>query len=126
MKLGSETGSMINHLKSREVKGEPIPTTGMGATILGWTDRHAATIINWDGKILSVQRDKATRKDSNGMSESQKYTFEPQPDSAVYTFKKDAKGLWREVAKSEKGRWVYTNGNGLRIGERDEYYDYSF
>ena len=44
MNLGTETGSVMNHLMSRMVRGEPAPRVGMGATLLSWTDRHAATV----------------------------------------------------------------------------------
>lgn len=43
MKLGRETGSLINHLLSHSK--EPAPAVGMGATILGWSDRHPATVV---------------------------------------------------------------------------------
>jgi hypothetical protein len=45
MKLGSQTGSVINHLQSRAVIGQPEPKPGMGCTILKWSDRGAATIF---------------------------------------------------------------------------------
>ena len=32
MKLGTETGSMTNHIYSRATKGQPDPAVGMGAT----------------------------------------------------------------------------------------------
>ena len=35
MKLGSQTGSVINHLYSRAVIGQPKPKVGMGCTLLG-------------------------------------------------------------------------------------------
>lgn len=45
MKLGTETASLINHLHSRAVIGQPEPVIGMGVTFLGWTDRSAGTIF---------------------------------------------------------------------------------
>ena len=46
MNLGAQTGSVINHLHSRAVIGQPEPKPGMGCTILKWSDRDAATIRN--------------------------------------------------------------------------------
>jgi hypothetical protein len=111
MKLGSETGSLINHVMSREsVK----PEIGMGATILCWSDRHAATIIKMTPKSVTVQRDKAIRTDKNGMSESQDYTYERNENGSISTFRLTKRG------------WRNKSGEGLRIGDRREYYDYSF
>lgn len=45
MRLGSQTGSVVNHLHARGTIGQPAPVAGMGATILHWTDRSAATIF---------------------------------------------------------------------------------
>jgi primosomal protein N' len=45
MKLGAQTASLTNHLQSRATIGQPEPTVGMGATLLGWTDRYAGTIV---------------------------------------------------------------------------------
>jgi hypothetical protein len=114
MKLGTETASMTNYLMSG-TKGEPTPVVGMGATILMWTDRHAATIVKVTPTQVHVQRDKATRIDANGMSEMQEHVFEADPTADVEIFRKTKRG-WRKAG----------GGHGLRIGDRDEYHDYSF
>lgn len=133
MKLGTQTGNVFNHLDSRAVRGEPALYVGMGATMLQWTDRHAATIIAI--KVIRkvtyaiVTRDTATRTDKNGMSESQEYTYSSNPNGTEYIFKKHPKtGFWKEVRMNGKtGRYVQmSTGTGLKIGVRDEYYDYSF
>lgn len=111
MKLGSETGSLINHVMAKESLK---PEIGMGATILCWTDRHAATIIKITPKSVTVQRDKATRTDKNGMSENQDYTYERNENGAI------------EIFRLTKRGWRNKSGEGLRIGTRREYYDYSF
>lgn len=130
MKLGTETNSLINHLHSRMVEGQPEPQIGMGATILSWSDRYAATVTAWDVKkmIVTIRRDTATRIDKNGMSESQEWTYEPDPNGTLYTFRQDKRsGAWNEVAfKPETGRWSKTGGYGLRIGVRNEFFDFSF
>lgn len=112
MQLGTQTASLMNHLMSRSTNGAPEPEVGMGATILGWTDRHAATVISWDGKILRVQRDKATRIDTLGMTDAQGYEYERDPEGCVYDYKRDRSGKWREVASdlAEVLRDVLTYG----------------
>jgi hypothetical protein len=127
MKLGTQTASLTNHILARSVIGQPEPVIGMGATTLHWTDRHAATIIHVGAKLIVVQIDKATRTDSNGMSESQSYSYERNPNGAKYTFRRDKNGMWSEVQWNEEThRFRKTGGPGLRIGERDEYRDFSF
>ena len=44
LKLGTETGSLINHLYSRSAQIDEI-AVGVGATIISWSDRRAGTII---------------------------------------------------------------------------------
>lgn len=111
MKLGSETGSLINHVMTH--CGQAEPKVGDGATICMWSDRHAATIIKVTPYTVTVQEDKAIRTDTNGMSESQTYRYEPDPHGATYTFRKTKNG-WK------------CKGVGLTIGVRRHYYDYSF
>lgn len=112
MKAGTETGSLMNHVMSR--LATPTPEVGMGATILMWTDRHAATIVKVTPTQVHVQQDKATRVDKNGMSDSQDYTYEPNPEAPIQVFRKTKRG-WRD-----------RSGQGLGIGYRCEYYDFSF
>lgn len=112
MKLGTQTGSLINHVATT-AKG-PIPEVGMGATICGWSDRHAGTIIKVTPKTVTVQQDIATRVDKNGMSESQQYTYKPNPDGATTTYRLTKHGFYR------------FKGTGVVIGLRDEFYDFSF
>ena len=113
------TGSFINNLM--QDSQQPVPAVGMGATQLSWTDRKAATIIevSKSGKKVMVQQDKATRKDTNGMSDSQSYVYRRNPN-----------GYTEEYSLRKNGRWVRVgddlNGSSLLIGYREEYYDYSF
>ena len=92
----------------------------MGATVIGYTDRNSATVIEVKGKTLTVQMDEATRTDSNGMSESQTYEFTPNPNGAkrVYTLRKN--GQWIAQGDSIK------NGGRIQLGSRSKYYDFSF
>lgn len=131
MKLGTQTASIMNHLHSRAVIGQPEPEVGMGATILCWTDRTPATIIEvirtWKILHIVIQEDRAIRTDKNGMSESQTYDFTPNLEARKQRYRRSAPGKWQAVALNENtGRWVATGGNGLRIGERDKYHDFTF
>lgn len=126
MKLGTQTASLTNHIYSRMTIGEPVTEVGIGATILHWSDRTPATVIAWDGKILTVQEDDATRTDANGMSECQDYEYTANPHGIKSYFRKDRSGAWVEVRRNPNtGRWIKC-GHWLRIGERDKYYDFSF
>lgn len=121
MRLGTDTNSATNYLLSG-TKGQPVPCVGMGATELLWSDRYAYTIMYVNPKCteIGVQRDRAIRVDSNGMSESQEYHYESQPDAEIvyYTLRKN--GAWVKKGESMRG------GSRMRIGQRIEYYDYSF
>ena len=133
LRLGSGTGSVFNHLDSRSVKGEPTPYVGMGATTLHWTDRHACTIHKVEeihGVIyITVTNDITKRIDTNGMSESQNYEYAPNPEGYPLIFKKHPEtGFWKQCeynAGTKRYRQL-RHGCGLKIGVRDEYYDYSF
>jgi hypothetical protein len=100
---------------------QPEPKVGMGATLVYWTDRHAATIVavSASGREITVQRDKAVRTDKNGLSESQDYTYSPDPEGPTYVATRRKNG--RYVLKGEPMR-----GTGVAIGHRREYYDPSF
>ena len=111
-------GSLFNQLMDNTEAREP--QVGDGATILMWSDRHAATIVEISrfktgkraGQIsaITVQEDKATRIDNWGMSDMQDYTYEADPTGSKKTFKVDARGQFK----------------GLLVGTRKHYYDFSF
>jgi hypothetical protein len=99
---------------------QPQPEVGMGATKLCYTDRHAYTIVEvLNKKTIVVQQDKAVRIDNNGMSDSQSYRYDPNPEAS------------REIITLRKnGRWVKRgdsmDGQVFAIGIRQEYHDFSF
>lgn len=113
MRLGSETGSLMNHLYASAAAVKP--EVGQGATVLMWTDRHAATIVKVTPATVTVQVDKATRIDKNGMSESQEYSYEPDPEGRLITFR------W-----TKSNQWKSSCGNRLLVGTRRSYHDFSF
>lgn len=136
MKLGSQTGSVINHLQARGTIGQPKPLVGMGATVLLWTDRHAATITNvtelsskrWEFEIV-VRDDHSQVIEGSTHDGSAVYAYTQNPDAWPQFFRSERDGgQWREVRMNEKGRLVLCSGGGrgLRIGEREEYRDPSF
>jgi hypothetical protein len=131
LKLGAETGNVVNHLYSRMVIGQPDPVIGMGATLLHWSDRTPATITNvfTVGKsvIIETREDNYQRIDSNGMSEEQDYEFTPNENGSIRFFRRDADGSWSAVKRNTTtGRWNKHGGAGVLIGVRERYYDYSF
>lgn len=112
------TGSLINTLMG--APADTTPKVGMGATILMWTDRHAATVIEViTPKKIVVQEDTATRTDNYGMSDAQSYDYTPNPNGVKRTFTLRKNGAWVMTGMAMQG------GTRLRLGVRDEYYDYS-
>lgn len=110
-------GSLTNLLMPN---ASQTPEVGSGATISYWTDRRAATVIEATDRVVKVQEDKATRTDKNGMSDSQSYTYEPNPRGAVHTFTKRKNGRFYEKGSA------MGEGAKLSLGFRDEHYDYGF
>jgi len=131
MKLGTETGSLINHLYSRMTKGAPVPEVGMGVTILHWSDRSAGTIVEvfkiGDDLAIAVTGDDYKIVSGSVMDGSADYEYTPRPDGNRSYYRFTAKG-WRSVWKNpDTGRWKLSDGgNGLIVGTRDRYYDPSF
>ena len=130
LRLGTQTGSLINNIMSRAVIGEPTPEIGMGATMLSWTDRNPATIVSvfTKGKTLyiGVKEDDAVRTDNNGFSESQTYDFSFNPQGGMIYYRKNAKGTWEGCyINQETGRFVKGHGS-ITIGQRSKYWDPSF
>lgn len=114
LKLGKDIGSVVNAaLVEKHIK----PEVGMGATILMWSDRHAATIVEVtaSGKTVTVQEDRAKRTDKNGCSESQTYEYTPNPEAPKRRFRLGKHG-WKQL----------NSGCHLSIGHRNTYHDFSF
>lgn len=130
MRLGSETASLVNHLQSRGVIGQPAPVVGMGVTFLHWTDRSPGTIFRvftvGKTQYIECRADDYKRTDKNGMSEEQEYRFTTKVNGGRSYYRIGRNGLWEAVKQNEAGRWVKSGGAGLRIGDRDAYHDFSF
>jgi hypothetical protein len=130
MKLGSQTNSLVNHIQSRATIGQPVPEVGMGATILAWTDRYPATIVEVQvikGRTyVTVQEDRA-KMISGDYYNPGEYEYTRNPEASFQTWRTNDKGFWEGTYFNPKTkRWVKNPGNGLRIGDRDKYHDPSF
>ena len=88
MKLGTETGSLINYIYStaccEDIKiGDP-------ATLTGWTDRYAATVSNLFTKgkydYISVQQDIADVVGGTGYGD-EVYEYSRNPNAHEVTFR---------------------------------------
>lgn len=113
------TGSFVNHVSGNSQ--QPTPEVGMGATILCWTDRQAATVVELPTpKSIVVQYDHAKRADSNGMSDAQIYDYTPNPNGHKVTFTQRKNGAW--VRKGE----TLKSGQRVALGYRAQYHDFSF
>jgi len=137
MKLGIQTGSVINHLYSRMTIDQPKPTVGMGATVLSWSDRYAGTITKvieiggskvWLYEIV-IREDDVKVIAGSQHDGSAEYEYTPDPDGRVYIFRYNRKNEeWVQgYISTETGRWKVSKiAKGVRIGERDQYFDPSF
>lgn len=135
LNIGTQTTSLVNHLHSRAVIGEPAPKVGMGCTILGWSDRNPGTIqsvTELTSKVYLYEIE-VTSDDSQVVSGSEHdgsatYKFTPCPAGYRSLYRKNKKtGFWEATHRNEAGRLVKTkSGQGIRIGERDKYRDPSF
>jgi hypothetical protein len=123
MHLGTQTGSLVNHLLSSSATREPV--IGEGATVLHWSDRTPCTVTGWDAgkQIVELREDLATCLDFD----MQTYEFEPSVFKASYWFKREKNGKWCQVFLNRTtGRWIKSKGMGLILGRREKYRDPSF
>jgi hypothetical protein len=123
LKLGTQTGSLVNHVLSSYNGVAPIE--GEAATVLMWSDRAPATVTHWDAQkqIVSLREDKSICTNF----EQQTYTYERNDLGATYNFRREKNGSWVQVFFNRTtGRWLKSKGPGLIIGRREKYCDPSF
>jgi len=103
------------------------PEVGMGATLYVGSDCYPYTIVEVQrnritskAQILTMRRDRATRTDANGLSESQDYEYERDDSGSVAIVRRRKDGSWRV----ERSRGVGTGY--VTIGTRRMYRDPSF
>lgn len=129
MNLGTETGSLINHVLSRY---NASPVVGCGATFLGWTDRSPATVVEVFTRgafeYIGLKADDYKRIDNNGMSENQEYVYMPNNENpTVYYRRKVGTAKWAGCYQDkETGRWKNSGSGSIVVGQRERYYDYCF
>ena len=127
MQLGTETGSLINHVMS--CSPALLPEIGDGATLLSWTDRRPGTVINMFKKgaydYVTVQCDHYKRIDNNGVGDAQQYEYSRDENGATSTYRL-RNGQWEAVYLSETGRYKVSGGSKIVFGRRERYYDFSF
>lgn len=132
MRLGTDTGSLVNYVLSGHLN-QPEAYVGMPATILSWTDRHPATVVQLfkvgKSKLMRIQSDHYTvvPKEGRQYGDHIDYTYSRNPEGCTYTYRQDANGKWLEVYfKEDTKRWVQCGRGGVHLGEREEYRDPSF
>lgn len=121
MKLGTETGSVMNHLRSNDPTP---PVVGKGATELMWTDRKAYFVnaVSKDGKTCTIEKARAIRTDKRGMAEAQDYRYERTGHEVELRY---LWGAWRYKIDEP---WANKKWHKMNIvfGYMDEYFDFSF
>jgi hypothetical protein len=118
MKLGHDTGSVVNYVLSKGKAGKPIEV-GMGATELMWSDRHAYTVVKVESQTkVWVQKDHAKVVIGQKYNGSAKYEYTPNLKAPIImlTLRKD--GQWHQGTSLK--------GQVFAVGYREEYYDPSF
>lgn len=108
MNYGTLTNLVYSEDKPAELK------VGDGATLLQWSDRHAYTVVEIKKNYVLVTRDIAERTDQN---------FEKGPQEYAYQSDSDATPVRANLRKDGK---YYIGNQVLKIGHRNEYYDYFF
>jgi hypothetical protein len=87
---------------------------GDPCTVFVGSDAYGATVIAKTSKTVTAQFDKATRIDSNGMSDVQEYSYERNPKGQQIRFRLTKEGRWTNMPYR------------LGLGYRRSYYDFSF
>jgi hypothetical protein len=128
MKLGINTGSLVNYLYSRYNNEEIEINVGDPATLTGWTDRKAATVsgLFTKGKYqyVVIQADEAKVVGGTGFGD-EVYEYSRDPDGRKETFRIVDGSLQPVRKSSQTGRYIKGHG-GAFIGRRESYRDPSF
>jgi hypothetical protein len=113
--VDTDYGSLQNLLAAPARSAEP--AVGEGATVIWYTDRFPATVlrISPNRKTAWLREDRAIRTDHHGMSDSQSYRFEPDPEGREHV-----------AHRKRDGRWQTLGGQIVQFGARGRYHDYSF
>ena len=130
MKLGTQTGSLVNHLIAGAGTLSEIKA-GTPATILSWSDRSPATVFRvfkvGSSTIVEVRDDQYKRIDNNGISESQVYEYKTDVNGSRSYWKIDKNGnVSRTYKNEETGRWGKIKSGAIAFGSREKYHDFTF
>ncbi len=115
------------------------PILNEGATIIGYSDRRACTVVtvNVKGTLAVLREDKADLLNGPDSGEPdalkvfpggfaahwqgvQRWATEPNPEGVEHTITKRKDGEWREKGDHSK------TGARYIFGVRDHFYDYNF
>ena len=129
MELGKHTGSLVNHIMSSGNQSKP--GIGTPATLLGQTDRYAATItavFERNGRtFIEVKLDTSTVIRGSEHDGTAEYQYTRNPKESPRYFRLENNGEWVGVwFNPESSRWVKNNTHGIAIGHRETYYDPTF
>lgn len=126
----------VQERRIEPIEEKLVPAEGMGATQYMWSDRRAYTIsrVHPSGRRFWMREDIATRTDSNEVSESQTYSYAPNPEAPEVEVSRRSNGQWHIVERQhgytgEDGQVVRGKtfkGGRVCIGYRHSYHDYSF
>jgi hypothetical protein len=127
MKLGKETGSLVNYIYGNSTIGDV--KIGDPATLTSWSDRSAATVTDVFayGKYdyISVTKDISKVVGGTGYGD-EVYEYSRDPNGYEETFRVVDGKLISVYKNTVTGRWIKRNSGGCFVGRRDSYRDPSF
>ena len=136
LRLRSMSVELPVDIKAEVIEKEEVtvPVVGMGATVCGYTDKYAGTIIRVTEKRMDVQRDKAIINPNwkplvqlGGFvghctnQDEQKYTYERNPEGEIFHCS-------LRTSDTGKSYWKLCGSKRqmVKVGVREEFYDYNF
>jgi len=133
MKLGTQTGSLVNHIMANTVTSEI--KEGTHATFLSWTDRSPGTIVKVFKKgaytYLNVRSDEVKFHDGgkyhNDFGKAYDIVDGDSEYFSTFRFKTDGSSGFQKVSVNpDTGRYIKIGEGGLSVGSREYYYDPHF
>ena len=108
-------GSLNNQILAES--RQPVPCVGMGATILGWTDRKACTVVE-AGEIRKAPMIRVREDDVRVTGTENAYVRRESGPTRCFTLRKS--GFWVEKGEPAK------SGSRVVVGIRDHFRDREF
>ena len=112
------------------------PRVGMAATVRGYSDAYAYTVIKVTPKSATLRRVKATLLNGVDSGESDALSFSPGGFSGHtsgrqrYLYEEDPDGETIRVTKRKRGAWrtagAGTGSSRVAFGKHSEHYDFNF